>query len=103
MSDDLTIRLDKLSRGEHDDLSIGEEAAAELTRLRERNAELEKVIAWANNSLFGSHGFFLSINDGPDNEHHLDEAIENLKSQGQNYFAHILSLEATVMELREAL
>lgn len=42
MSDDLIDRLDKLSRGEHDDLSIGEEAAAELTRLRARIAELEK-------------------------------------------------------------
>ena len=47
-----------------------------------RGGELEmmrKVIAWANNSLYGSHGFFLSLNGGEPNEHHLDSAIEELK------------------------
>lgn len=56
------------------------DAMKELERCR---AELEldrKVIAWANNSLFGSHGYFLSKCGGPPNEMHLHDAIEDLKS-----------------------
>ena len=40
----------------------------------------KKVIAWANNSLYGSHGFFLSDRGGEPNEHHLDNKIEDLKT-----------------------
>ena len=75
--------------------------AAKLTRLRERVAELEKVIAWANNSLFGSHGFFLSINGGEDNEHHLDEGIENLKQQNRDYWSRIAELEGNIKHKTE--
>ena len=74
---------------------------AELTRLRERNAELEKVIAWANNSLFGSHEFFLSINGGKDNEHHLDEGIENLKQHNRDYWSRIAELEGNIKHKTE--
>lgn len=58
-----------------------------------RIATLERVIAWANNSLFGSHNFFLSLNGGEDNEHHLDTAIEKLKEQTRNYWSRIANLE----------
>lgn len=78
-----------------------ESQAAELTRLRERNAELEKVIAWANNSLFGSHEFFLSINGGKDNEHHLDEGIENLKQHNRDYWSRIAELEGNIKHKTE--
>lgn len=42
MSADIAERLRALSRCEHDDLSIGVDAADELDRLRARVAELER-------------------------------------------------------------
>lgn len=57
---------------------------ADFARQLERElAEAKAVIAWANNSLFGSHGFFLSLNGGPANEHHLDMPIEALKKDSR--------------------
>ena len=58
-------------------LSTIEQQAREL-------AEAKEVIAWANNSLFGSRGFFLSTRgDLPPNPHHLDTAIEKLKADAR--------------------
>ena len=37
--------------------------------------EAKEAIAWANNSLFGSQGFFLTTNGGENDVHHLDRAI----------------------------
>lgn len=42
-SDDLTIRLRALSRSQHDDLSIGDEAADEIISMRGRVKELERL------------------------------------------------------------
>jgi hypothetical protein len=39
-----------------------------------------EAIAWANNSLFGSHGYFLSFNGEPADPRHLANAIEDLKA-----------------------
>ena len=46
------------------------------------------MIAWANNSLYGSHGFFLSLDGGPANEHHLDNGIEELKDIVRRKFSN---------------
>lgn len=62
---------------------------AHIKQLEQTIAKLEKVIGWANNSLYGSHGFFLSTNGGEDNEHHLDSAIEKLKEQTREQYATI--------------
>ena len=55
-------------------------------RLREAEGEadlMRRAIAWANNSLYGSHGFFLSdCGDKVPHEHHLDTPIEALKAYG---------------------
>ena len=59
------------------------EAADLIQRLAGQVAEAREAIGWANNSLFGSHGFFLSLNGGPPNEHHLDTAIEELKERAR--------------------
>ena len=40
---DLVSRLLALARAGHDDLSIGDEAAAEITRLRDENTELRRL------------------------------------------------------------
>lgn len=65
----------------------------------DRIEELQTVIAWANNSLFGSHGFFLSDKGESDNEHHLDSAIENLKSTTREQYAKINHLESALKRL----
>ncbi len=74
-----------------------------VIELENRISELEAAIAWANNSLFGSHGFFLSLDGGPANEHHLDTAIEKLKEQARKPYkdvaARITELEAERDEL----
>lgn len=59
------------------------EAARAAILAMDRRAEIDVMraaIAWANNSLFGSHSFFLSTNGGEPDEHHLDRAIEELKT-----------------------
>lgn len=61
-------------------------------------AKLKAAIAWANNSLFGSHGFFLSLNGGADDEHHLDLAIEDLKGRNGKADALIRELVAALAD-----
>lgn len=72
------------------EILLGEKATAEA-RAEKAEAERDaarKVIAWANNSLYGSHGFFLSLDGGPANEHHLDNGIEELKDIVRRKFSN---------------
>lgn len=50
---------------------------------------IQRMVAWANNSLFGSHNFF-----GEGDEHHLDRKIEELKSFMREYGARAEKAEA---------
>ena len=52
-------------------------------RLERERDEAQEAIAWANNSLFGSQGFFLATNGGENDLHHLDRAIERLKADAR--------------------
>ena len=54
----------------------------ELERVRGELAIYKTAVAWANNSLYGSQGDFLSLDGGPPHVHHLDFAIERLKASG---------------------
>ncbi|MDX0897481.1 hypothetical protein GOD90_10810 [Sinorhizobium medicae] len=72
-----------------DDARLWIDAADELDRLRRELEEARRAIEWANNSLFGSHGFFLSVSGGEPDEHHLDRAIESLKEQKRKYYAEL--------------
>lgn len=65
-----------------------------IEELEAENERLKKVIAWANNSLFGSQTFFLSTNSEEENEHHLDAAIEELKSSNGEKFRENERLKA---------
>ena len=72
-------------------LSPHEARVAAVARAEKAEAERDearKVIAWANNSLYGSHGFFLSLDGGPANEHHLDNGIEELKDIVRRKFSN---------------
>ena len=72
------------------------------SRISQQDAELERlkaVIAWANNSLFGSHGFFLSLTLGDHDEHHLDRAIEDLKERNRKLHAELAAERESVADL----
>ena len=56
------------------------EAADTIATLRKQLENAREVIIEANNSLYGSQGYFLSLNGGPPNKYHLAEGIEELKS-----------------------
>lgn len=61
----------------------------------------ERAIAWANNSLYGSLGFFLSMNGGPADEHHLDRGIEDMKQYSNKQYHRILELEAALRQIAQ--
>lgn len=55
--------------------------------LRERD-EARALVTEANNSLYGSQGYFHSLNGGPFDKYHLARGIENLKEDcGKRYVA----------------
>lgn len=91
------IRLERENARLREELAIQSNANVGLM---EELAEAKRVIAWANNSLFGSHGFFLSVNGGPANEHHLDEAIEKLKTYGHTEYQRAEQSEARALEYK---
>jgi hypothetical protein len=99
------LKLDLLA-DTYDAIAAEKEAQADLTRrLAEVTAErdaAQRVIAWANNSLYGSHGFFLSLDGGPADEHHLDSAIEQLKDRARARTAAEAALSRRDEALRAA-
>lgn len=42
---------------------------------------IREVVAKANNSLYGSQGFFLSLDGGPADKYHLARPIEKMKAE----------------------
>lgn len=71
----------------------------ERDALRAEVETLKKVIAWANNSLYGSHGFFLSDCGGEPNEHHLDSKIEDIKTQSRKTYSDLAAAVGVLHEL----
>ena len=69
-------------------LALEQELRDRAEKAEAERDEARKVIAWANNSLYGSHGFFLSLDGGPANEHHLDNGIEELKDIVRRKFSN---------------
>lgn len=57
--------------------------AAEKATLEAEFAQAREVIAEANNSLFGSQGYFLSLNGGKAEKYHLARPIEDLKAHAR--------------------
>lgn len=64
----------------HEAAALIEAQQADLATLRKQLENAREVIIEANNSLYGSQGYFLSLNGGPPNKYHLAEGIEELKS-----------------------
>jgi hypothetical protein len=57
-------------------------AEAVPTLVRERE-EARTLVTEANNSLYGSQGYFHSLNGGPFDKYHLARGIEKLKSNAR--------------------
>lgn len=75
--------------------------AQQATQIAEQDKEIKQlkaVIAWANNSLYGSHGFFLATDGGASDEHHLDRPIEDLKQRSNLLTNEVAALSAQVTE-----
>jgi len=53
-----------------------------IKELKVESAAMRSVIVEANNSLFGSHNFFLSTSGEGEDKLHLSRAIERIKAQG---------------------
>lgn len=68
----------------------GIEAAEALASLRRELEEAKALVAEANNSLYGSHGYFHSTNGGSFDKYHLSTAIEKLKD-GARAWARVQS------------
>jgi hypothetical protein len=58
--------------------------AAEIERLRRERDEARTIVVEANNSLYGSQGYFHSTNGGPFDKYHLARPIEELKSRARD-------------------
>lgn len=71
------------------------------TIIRERD-EAREAIAEANNSLFGSQAFFLSLSGGPADRYHLSRAIEELKARRAPNFSRDDIARAVEAELHKS-
>lgn len=50
------------------------------------------LVAEANNSLYGSHGYFHSLNGGSFDKYHLARGIEDLKERCRKQYIEIMKL-----------
>jgi len=65
--------------------------------------DAEAAIIEANNSLYGSQGFFLSVNGGEPDKYHLSRPIEELKARANREWRRAEALNLENAALREAL
>jgi hypothetical protein len=86
-----------------DTARIAAEAIRSLSRLCQIPAECERerdearqLVIEANNSLYGSHGYFHSLNGGPFDKHHLSRGIEKLKADNSLLYALVEELKERV-------
>ena len=81
-SGEIVERLNKYAMDWRDracSVAIVHESAAEIERLRRERDEARTIVVEANNSLYGSQGYFHSTNGGPFDKYHLARPIEELK------------------------
>lgn len=75
------------------------------SRLEEAEAERDEaraLVIEANNSLYGSQGYFHSLNGGPFDKYHLATGIENLKDAARRLHLTLARAEAAEAKLAEA-
>jgi hypothetical protein len=80
-------------------------AEAALEALQAERDEARLLVTEANNSLYGSQGYFHSLNGGPFDKYHLARGIENLKDSARKRDraeARVLILEEGLREFRDS-
>ena len=77
------------------------DAAAEIERLRRERDEARTIVVEANNSLYGSQGYFHSTNGGPFDKYHLARPIEELKSRARDALTAESAVERAINPLPE--
>ena len=77
--------------------------AASLDQATRRAEEARTLVTEANNSLYGSQGYFHSLNGGAFDKYHLATGIENLKSYGRKEYRRAEAAEARCSALEQAL
>ena len=75
------------------------EATPRIEQLEAALREARQLVTEANNSLYGSQGYFHSLNGGPFNKYHLAEGIETLKAQSNRNYHRIEQLEAALRDI----
>lgn len=70
---------------------------------RQERDEARLLVAEANNSLYGSQGYFHSLNGGPFDKYHLATGIEKLKAQSRKEWRRAEAAEARIATLMQAL
>ena len=75
----------------------------EIERLTRERDEARLLVTEANNSLYGSQGYFHSLNGGEFDKYHLASGIERAKSYGREQWRRAEAAEAKVAMLLEAL
>jgi hypothetical protein len=83
--------------------SLMAEAADRISTLERELEEARALVTEANNSLYGSQGYFYSLNGGPFDKYHLSTGIENLKSACNSRWHALTAAEAKVARMGEAL
>lgn len=97
MPDDFMIER-SLMQMAADRLDAAETRVSEIAEFEDAKA----VIAEANNSLYGSHGYFLSSNGGPADKYHLAKPIEKLKAYGNEQWRRAEKAEALLSATAES-
>lgn len=67
---------------------------SELITLRTERDEARELVTEANNSLYGSQGYFHSLNGGPFDKYHLANGIEKLKETSRAEWRRAEAAEA---------
>lgn len=72
--------------------------AAAIERLVAERDEARLLVTEANNSLYGSQGYFHSLNGGPFDKYHLSSAIEAMKARGNRQWTALFWIAHTFTE-----
>lgn len=73
--------------------------AAEIAELKRRLEEAQALVTEANNSLYGSQGYFHSLNGGPFDKYHLASGIETVKESSRKEWRRAEAAESRATAL----
>ena len=100
------VTLDDLLNEAADDIerlsSVAMQLSANQQQLIRERDEARQLVIEANNSLYGSQGYFHSLNGGEFDKYHLSRGIEDLKTSATEAMSRSRYLESSLREIGEA-